>query len=109
MKWLILIGLPLWTTALYYLGAWALITRPIWRRYRGRFKDYMECSACSGTAWGFLVGLIAGYQLDLAGQIPLFAIGVAFGSMVWTPIVARRMLFDLADVKPADDPTSERS
>lgn len=86
---------PLVTTALYYLGAWALVTRWLWSRYPDGLFQLMHCAACSGFWYGLAVGII-GRQLgiDFPGghYAPVVA---ALCSMVWTPVVARQMLYDI--------------
>lgn len=41
-----LILYPMLTTALYYLGARAMITKFIWSRYPKWLDKFMLCSAC---------------------------------------------------------------
>ena len=87
---------PLWTAALYYLGSRAVITSFIWSRYPKKLAKFMDCSACAGTWYGLIAGLIGGYWLDLPfGSLPGNQIGtvvaVAVASMVWTPIISEKM------------------
>ena len=97
------------TTALYYLGAWAKITTFLWSRYSPFFTEFTECAACSGTWYGFVVGLW-GWYLDLPFlglspariQAPTYALVVGMCAMVWTPILAwmqLRVLHDLAQAR----------
>lgn len=87
---LLFFSYPLITASLYYLGARALITQPIWSRYPPRFDSFMSCAACSGFWYGFLVGIFG-----LVAQVPFLGVAawwtpfvVGLGSMIWTPIVA---------------------
>lgn len=83
---------PLLTTAIYYMGARALITRWLWSRYPARLDLFMSCSACVGFWAGLGAGLL-GRRIGLdfmslnagAWYTPLL---VAACSIVWTPIVA---------------------
>ena len=84
------------TPALYYLGSRAMLTAPLWTRYPARFSLFMDCSACSGTWYGALVGTFGGYYLGLPflgldGDNPVTIGLVALCSMTWTPIVAAFM------------------
>jgi hypothetical protein len=84
---------PLLTTALYYLGAKAMITSPLWSRYPPWLDSFLSCAACAGTWYGALVAVVVGLPLDLdvgalssrAWSTPFL---VAGASMVWTPLVA---------------------
>lgn len=81
------------TATLYYLGARAEISQPIWSRYPKRFGRFMDCAYCAGTWWGFLIGYVGGYHLNLdfaglAGNDWRTVIVVGLCSTTWTPIVA---------------------
>lgn len=78
------------TTAAFYLGSRAVITRFLWSRYPPAFARFMDCAACSG----FWYGLIAAGALDLGpANVPPAArpVVIALCSAVWTPIVAGLM------------------
>lgn len=84
------------TTALYYLGSRAEITRWIWSRYPAPFASFMDCPACTGFWWGFALASGVGRDLKLSymGLDPdriwtWFAVGLC--SIVLTPIVAGLM------------------
>lgn len=101
---------PLVTTALYYLGAWALVTRWLWSRYPPVLGAFMVCAACSG----FWYGLGAAWLLPYAGVTfpggrwaPLLS---GLCALVWTPVIGKRLLFDLQGLHPADDaPTNPQA
>lgn len=81
------------TASLFYLGSRALITSFLWSRYPRQLASFMDCSACSGTWYGGLVGYVGGYHLGLPflglpGDSPATVAAVALCSMAWTPIVA---------------------
>jgi hypothetical protein len=99
------------TPALYYLGSRAMITSFLWLRYPARLSLFMDCSACSGTWYGAIVGSIGGYYLDLPflgldGDRPATIIVIALCSMTWTPIIAALMQWafeTLGSAAPIDD------
>ena len=83
---------PLLTTAAYYLGARALVTRFLWSRYPVWLDSFMLCSACSGFWYGLGAGIYGRfYGVDFLGlpardlSTPLV---IAFCSTVWTPLVS---------------------
>lgn len=81
------------TAAMFYLGSRAVITSFMWSRYPPKLASFMDCSACSGTWYGALVGLVGGYYLGLdfmglSGARPITVAAIALCSMTWTPIVA---------------------
>src|SRR5258706_1320967 len=81
------------TPALFYLGSRAMITSWLWSKYSRKLSSFMDCSACSGTWHGFLVGILGGYGLKLPflglpGESPSTVVAVALCSMTWTPIVS---------------------
>jgi hypothetical protein len=78
---------------MFYLGSRAMITAWLWGRYSGKLASFMDCSACSGTWYGALVGYVGGYHLGLSflglpGDRPYTVAAVALCSMTTTPIVA---------------------
>ena len=84
---------PLLTAALYYLGARAQITRPLWSRYPGWLDRFMLCSACSGFWYGAGVGALGGLHL----QLPFLGLDgsqwwcwvvIGLCSIIWTPLIA---------------------
>lgn len=79
------------TTALYYLGSRAEITRFLWSRYPYRLAKFLDCAACAGFWYGGGVALAAealGFPL-LPGVNPAWvAVIGAFSSLVWTPMLA---------------------
>lgn len=75
------------TTALYYIGAWAEISKPLWSRYPKAIASFMACPVCVGFWYGALAGT-GGWFLGLTflglegwPQIP----AAALGGLVWTP------------------------
>jgi hypothetical protein len=110
------------TPALYYLGARAMITSWLWIRYPAKLSLFMDCSACSGTWYGVIVGIVGGYYLDLSfldlpGDAWTTIVAVALCSMTWTPIIAALMQWGfemLGSAVPVDDkaqsiPIAERT
>jgi hypothetical protein len=105
------------TPALYYLGSRAMITSWLWVRYPARLSLFMDCSACSGTWYGAIIGVIGGYYLDLPflglpGDRPATIVAVALCSMTWTPIIAALMQWafeTLGSAAPVDDKAQERA
>lgn len=89
---MVLILYALLTTALYYLGARALLTEQLWSLYPPRFDSFMKCPACSGAWYGGAVALA--FRLDVLG-LPGHAwytpFAVGFCASVWTPIVWHQM------------------
>jgi hypothetical protein len=80
------------TTAFYYLGYKAMITRRLWSWYAQwpSFSSFMGCSACAGTWYGFVVGALGQwYGLPFFGITAwwsFFVVGIC--TMVTTPFVA---------------------
>lgn len=100
------------TTALYYLGARALITRWLWTRYPAWFDQFMDCAACVGFWWGFILAATIGRvaKLDLL-MLPswglLTPIAAGLCTLVLTPIMAGLMhkgLQALGVAAPAETP-----
>jgi hypothetical protein len=80
------------TSAAFYLGSRAVITRKLWSRYPINLAKFMDCAACSGAWYGFLASAIL--RLPLPGilanewaSVPV----IGLCSIVWTPIVAGLM------------------
>ena len=101
---------PLLCASLFYLGSRAKITSFLWARYPPKFASFMDCAACTGFWWGFLLSLTLGfeYELDLvdlpAQSWPTFIV-VGLCSIVWTPIIAalmQRGLDTLGTIEIAD-------
>lgn len=102
-----LVVYPLVTTALYYLGAWALITRWLWSRYPPVLGALMTCAACSGFWYGLAAGWALRDALPFPGGPRLGVVLAGLCSMVWTPVFARRMITDLQDLHPASEDVPE--
>src|SRR5512147_2730950 len=106
---------PLLTAALFYLGSRATITAFLWRRYPPMLAALMDCAACSGTWYGFLVaatlGRWAGLDfLTLPATAYYTPIVVALCAMVTTPIVAhqtQQALMELGSAIAAATPEDE--
>lgn len=98
------------SSALFYLGSRALITRSLWSRYPAGFASFMDCSACTGFWYGFLAALTLGrYQnlsvFELSGGAWLTPPIVGLCTLVLTPIVAglmQRGLDSLGTIAPDD-------
>lgn len=77
------------TSAAFYLGSRAVITRWLWSRYPRKLAQFMDCSACTGFWFGLLAGVILRFPLP---GIPLnewaSALIIGLCSIVWTPIFA---------------------
>lgn len=83
-------------TALFYLGARAMITRFLWSRYTPRLAQWADCPACSGTWYGLALSMSVGwyYELDIgpfAAQSWITPLIVAACMMVLVPMVAALM------------------
>ncbi len=81
------------TASLFYLGSRAVITSWLWGRYPHKLAMFLDCSACSGTWYGALVGYVGGFHLGLSflgmpGDRPETVAAVGLCSMAFTPIVA---------------------
>jgi len=83
------------TSAAFYLGSRALITRALWSRYPRWLATFMDCAACTGFWYGFAAGWLLHDSLPLLPgvsiRIPFFPILTGLCSIVWTPIVAGLM------------------
>lgn len=84
------------STAFYYLGSRAEITRFVWSRYPPSLASFMDCPACTGFWWGFIIASGVGRDLKLTymGLDPdslLTWFIVALCSIVLTPIGAGLM------------------
>ncbi len=89
------------TTSVYYLLAWAEISRPLWSRYPKWFPKWvnamMSCAACSGFWYGLAAGVVAwrlGLTLDDLLGVTLerarawyIVPAVALGAVAWTPVL----------------------
>lgn len=101
------------TTGLYYLGAWAKITKPLWSRYPNGLTSFMECAACTGMWYGTLVGLCGWYAdlpflgLSTQQEAPVYALLVGVCAMVWTPPLAWLHLRALHEIAQASGPAPE--
>jgi hypothetical protein len=92
----VLILFSLISTALFYLGSRALITRWLWSQYPQWLSHFMDCAACVGTWWGFVLAFVFGhyYNWAILGLHPHQWFTVALTGLaleVTTPIVAGLM------------------
>jgi hypothetical protein len=83
------------TTAAYYLMARALVTQWLWSRYPPALDRFFWCAACSGFWYGLAVAFAIGWWRDLPflglpGRFWLTPIAVGLGSIVWTPLLAKK-------------------
>jgi hypothetical protein len=81
------------TPSLFLLGSRATITRFLWSRYPSKLASFMDCSACSGTWYGFFTALTGGYYfglpfLGLPGDSWTTVVIVGLCSTTWTPVIA---------------------
>jgi len=87
---------PLLTTALFYLGSQAAITRAIWSKYPKWLDRFMSCAACLGFWLGLAVAMLGWWRdwpfLRLPGRDWLTVLIVGFGAMIWTPLLAYQHL-----------------
>lgn len=96
---LILLVYALLTSALFYLGSRAIITRWLWSKYPPSIAQWADCAACSGAWYGVAVGAlgrVAATQASIPWLPPYLMawwapIVVGLCSVVWTPIVAGLM------------------
>lgn len=104
---LMIIGCLL-TTSLYYLGSRAEITRWLWSRYPLGFARFMDCPACAGTWYGFLVGVLAiwsGTLITPLGWAVIPLVGLC--ALVWTPLGAALLQLALTVNGSAVEPPPE--
>ena len=96
------------TTAIYYLGARAELTRAIWSRYPKWLDRILSCAACSGTWYGVVVSFIFRQDyLGLPGYQLRTALVVGLASCVLTPIGSFLMVESLIRLgNPASDEDS---
>lgn len=100
------------STAAYFLGSRATITRPIWSRYPKRLDAFMLCAACSGFWYGVAAALGIGWYLDvpflvLPGRFWLTPCVVGLCSLVFTPWLASKHLAALESTTPGVDHSPE--
>lgn len=84
---------PILTAVFYYLGARAMLTEPLWRRYPPRLDRFMNCAACSGFWYGLGLGIF-GHTLGvpfLGATSWSTPFAVALMSIWWTPVMAAVM------------------
>jgi hypothetical protein len=103
------------TSAAFYLGSRAAITRWLWGSYPPWLARFMDCSACFGTWAGLGFGMLLSWGPGLSlPSIPAaewyspFLIGLC--SMVWTPIVAglmQRGFEQLGSALPEEEPPKQ--
>ena len=84
------------STALWYLGSRAVITQSIWSRYPRGLAQFMDCPACTGWWWGFVLAATIGYMehldyLGLPSDSFVTHVSAGLGSVVLTPIMAGLM------------------
>jgi hypothetical protein len=98
------------STALWYLGSRALITRWLWENYHPTLARFMDCPACVGFWHGLLLTITLG---RVKGVVPFgldthldSAIVVGLCSIVMTAICAglmQHMLMLVGNVAVDDD------
>lgn len=94
--------LLLWllSTTLYYLGSRAMITSFLWSRYPLAFARFMDCPACSGFWYGWIIAtsfVLVGRDLPFAlaaDPLSIFICGLV--SITLTPIGAAVLTHALA-------------
>jgi len=69
------------SSALFYLGSRALVTRWLWSRYPAWLVGFMDCAACTGFWYGFFAALTLGRHEGLA------VLGLAADAWLTPPIV----------------------
>lgn len=67
---------PVLAAVVYYLGALAMVTRPLWRRYPPWLSRWACCPACAPTWYGGIIAYVLdvaflGYRARTAGAIIL--------------------------------------
>lgn len=96
------------STACFYLGSRAVITRFLWSRYPSWLASFMDCAACSGFWYGLGLAIVWGQWRPLPFDLPLEAAPlVGLCSMVWTPFGAAMMQRSIDDVGTAVAPVGE--
>jgi hypothetical protein len=98
----------LMTTACFYLGSQAVITKWAWSHYPRWLDKFMSCSACSGFWYGLLAAFVLGWGFDLPflgldGRHWATPIVVGLGSIVWTPILAYYQILALTQLGPQQE------
>ena len=96
------------TTAAFYLGSRAVITAWLWSRYPPKLARFFDCAACSGWWYGLVIGMALSWGIGISPLgIPATEwyspIVIAFGSLVWTPILAAVMQMGLERLGSAVD------
>jgi hypothetical protein len=104
------------STALFYLGSRALITRWLWSRYPLPLARWADCPSCSGFWYGVFLSLVIGdlfspllelgVQAPVAAQVGLEAFLVGLTMLVLTPLGAGLMQHALNVVGSAVDTDS---
>lgn len=78
--------------ALYYLGARAKITKPLWSRYPAWLDELTLCAACSGFWYGLACGGLGWWRelafLGMPARDPETLALVAVCAITWTPLGA---------------------
>jgi len=97
------------TTAAFYLGSRAVVTRWLWQRYPRKFAQFMDCAACTGFWYGAIAAWILGDRIAFGIPGSFFnSVLVGLCSIVWTPILGGAMQrgFDSlgSAVEPEDEP-----
>jgi hypothetical protein len=93
------------TSAMFYLGSRAIITRWLWSRYPSWLASWADCAACSGFWYGLIVGNVGYFYVSYAPH----PIVVALCSMVWTPIVSAHMQAGIERLGSAVEPDDGQS
>ncbi len=93
---IVLILFSLISTALWYLGSRALVTRWLWSKYPKPLSEFMDCPACVGFWWGLLLDWqvsphVGGHALGLPSWPIWTLILTGLCLLVTTPIVAGLM------------------
>ena len=99
------------STAAYFLGSRAIITRPIWSRYPKWLDSFMLCAACSGFWYGVAASVGIGWYLDvpflvLPGRFWLTPPIVGLCSLVFTPWLAAKHVTALESTTPGATPVA---
>jgi hypothetical protein len=99
---------------LHYLGARAVITEPLWRRYPPEVAHWARCAACSGTWYGIMLGALLGWGfnlpfLGLPGRHLATPLVVGLCATWWTPVLAWIHVYCLFALAGLDQPAEEPS